>query len=167
MARTGFCGILSLFLASFTQAEDINAKIAKFRKVPAQAKALLDKATKVELYSLDPTFRRQKKGNLFHNYKVLGKTELKPIVQKDVIQALYRGVKENLGVVAGCFKPRHGIRAHLKDKKVDIVVCFECLSMTVYYPGGAQGVWTSRSPAKLFNTILKKAKVPLPPQPKN
>ena len=69
------------------------------------------------------------------------------------------------GLVAGCFKPRHGIRAVVDGKKVELVICYECLSMSVYVDGKRSSALTVKGPEKVFNKFLTDAKVPLPKQP--
>ena len=74
---------------------------------------------------------------------------------------------DSKGLVAGCFNPRHGIRATAGGKTVELVICYECLSMKVYVDGKAKrAVLTTSSPAIVFNQALKDAKVPLPKQAK-
>jgi hypothetical protein len=66
--------------------------------------------------------------------------------------------------VAGCFNPRHGIRAKSGDQVAELVICFECLSASTYLNGTAtKGFLLTASPQPAFNAALKEAKVPLPP----
>jgi hypothetical protein len=34
---------------------------------------------------------------------------------------------------AACFNPRHGVRAKSKEGMVDLVICFECSSVELYF----------------------------------
>lgn len=136
--------------------------------LPADTRKLLDKADTVELLSLDPTplGDKEKVKQSFHGYKVLGKVDLTKKADKEkLLKAFYKGIDDSDGSVAGCFIPRHGIRAKVDGKTIEIVVCFQCHSMQVYIGDKRTSVLTDRSPAATFNKILKDAKVPLPKQP--
>lgn len=140
----------------------------EFQELPKEAKAILDQAEQIELYSLDPTGGMLKKDvekDGFHGWKVLGKTKLADAKErKKVMTAIHKGIADSFGP-AGCFHPRHGIRATLKDKTVDLVICFECASMIVYHGEKANSVWTAASPQRRLDKVLEAAKVPLPPKP--
>ncbi len=146
--------LLALFLASLEiRAED--------NKLPADVQAILDKADTIELLSLEPAKGMEVKDG-FHGYKILGKTTVKGADARKVVAAIHKGIKDSDGTAAACFMPRHGIRAKVDDKTVDLVICYQCLSMTSYL-GDKEGVaLTTDAPGTLLNTILKDAKVPLP-----
>src|SRR5205814_561732 len=64
-------------------------KGAAENKLPAEVQAILDKADKFELLSLDPTPEEQEPKDAFHGYKVLGRTALKDAdVRKKIVAAL-------------------------------------------------------------------------------
>jgi len=135
-------------------------------KLPAAAQAILDKAEQLELYSLEPMPGQEKAPDGFHGWKVLGKTEVKQAdTRKKILSALNRGIAENTGKVAACFRPRHGIRASHEGKSVDLVICFECYSLRVYVGDQEGTVLVTDSPAPTLNAVLREAKVPLPPPP--
>jgi hypothetical protein len=129
--------------------------------------SLLDKATELELYSLDPSMRVEKEKDGFHGYKVLGKTNVKDADTRQVlITAFAKGVKENKGIAANCFIPRHGIRFKSGETTIDLVICFECFQVRQYSDGKAgPGFLITRSPQLIFNKVLKDAGVELPPEP--
>jgi hypothetical protein len=140
-------------------------------KLPDKAKAILDKAKSYELYSLDPgkgDDEMVKDG--FHGYKVLGKSTVKDDKARDKLRtALVKGIKDSKGEIAKCFNPRHGIRATHDGQSVDLLICFECLQIYVYYGKGDKreaNVLTTRSPQPTFDKILKDAGVKLPEKPK-
>lgn len=137
----------------------------QFKRLPKEAKAVLDAAEKLELYSLDPAGGMlPKDAPGFHGWKVLGKTEVKEAdALKKVRAALHKGVAQAQGV-AGCFRPRHGVRATVKSETVDLVICFECSNLQVFAGDKVQPVWTSASPQKTLDGFLRDAKVPLPRQ---
>ena len=139
--------------------------IEKFRKLPEDVQIIFEKAEQLELFSLEPMASKEK--NSFHGYKTLGKTVVKDAdVRKKIVAAVKRGVAESDGV-AGCFHPRHGLRATHDDKTVDLVICFECLSIQVFVGDKAVTfVWTTGSPQKVLDKVLRDAKIPLAAKPK-
>jgi hypothetical protein len=64
---------------------------------------------------------------------------------------------------AKCFLPRHGIRVTADGKTIDLVICFECSWIYIYY-GDKDGphVTTSGGPQPAFDKVLKDNGVPLP-----
>jgi hypothetical protein len=135
-------------------------------KLPDDASAILDKATEIELYSLDPERLIEKPKNHFHGWKVLGKTTLKQDDRARALEAIRKGIADSDGKVAGCFNPRHGIRAKHDSKTVDLVLCFECLSLQVHGPGKQSSVLTTASPQPVLDKLLKDAGVKLAGKPK-
>lgn len=144
--------------------------------MPAEAQAILEKASPYELLSLEPSGSdddEDKKVEKFHGWRVLGKTAIKEAdARKMVLTALVKGMAENDGSAAKCFNPRHGLRAVHDKKTVDLVICFECLQVEVYvdgkqvHPAGARGPFlTSESPQPTLDKLLKDAKVPLARKP--
>ena len=83
-----------------------------------------------------------------------------------LVAALKKGVEENDGTVANCFNPRHGIRATHEGNTVELVICFECLSMQAYLGAERSGALTTASPERTFDDVLRAAKVPLAPKAK-
>ncbi len=137
-------------------------------KLPDKARAILAKADQIELYSLDPVTPVKKGAQGFHDWTVLGKTVLKGDAGKRLVAALEKGIAENKGEAARCFQPRHGIRATAKGKTVDLVICFECLQVYVYYDKTEkrdQTVLTTGSPEPTLDKALKDAGVRLAEKP--
>jgi hypothetical protein len=137
---------------------------ARGDKLPAQARDALTKANRFELFSLDPNQKREKPGEGFHGWEVLGTTAVEDAgIRQKIVAALEKGVQENQGVAAECFNPRHGIRATRGDQTTDFVICFECLQVEVYVGDKRTNSFlVSRSPQPLFDKILRDAGVPLP-----
>lgn len=134
--------------------------------LPDDASKLLDAADSVELLSLDPSrIDAKAKDQGFHGYKPLGKTVLKGEAKKALLATLRKGIADSDGSVAGCFRPRHGIRALLKGKSVDLVICYECHSILIFAGDKPSSTPTHPGPAKQLNKILADAKVPLPKAP--
>jgi hypothetical protein len=154
MNRT--CILLTFLLSSMAMAEE---------KPGAHAVSVLEKATQLELYSLDPLVRDNKEG--FNGYKILGKTTVnKADTYKIVVNAFQKGVEESKGRER-CFNPRHGIRCKLGDTTMDLLICFECLEVKEYYDEKAgAGFPISKSPQPAFDKVLKDADIPLGTRPK-
>lgn len=134
--------------------------VACAEPVPSDLRKLLDKAEAVELISLDPSVDGAKDG--FHGYKVMGSVKLETKERAKLLAAFYKGIADSDGVVAACFIPRHGLRAMADGKTVEVVICYQCLSMKVYIGGKAESALTTGDPAETLNAMLKAAKVPLP-----
>jgi hypothetical protein len=139
--------------------------------LPALTRNVLDSGEQFVLLSLDPTplaLRRQfgresdpPPKETFHDYAVLGKAAIHDQKERaELLRALYKGVADSHGLVASCFNPRHGISATLAGETVDLVICFECLSIQTYAKDG-KGVLTTASPQPTFNRALGRAGLPL------
>jgi len=149
--------------AALAAAFALGAAARAENKIPDDVKAVLDKAEKFELISLDPGRDGEKPKDGFHGWKVLGQTEVKDAdTRKKLVAALEKGVKENDGRVAACFNPRHGIKATHDGKTVELVICFECLSISGWTDGEPFSVLTSRKAEETFNKTLTDRNVPLP-----
>ena len=136
-------------------------------KLPADAETVLDKAEELELYSLDPTECDKKPKDGFHGWKVLGKTTLKKKEDRQkVLKAIRKGIADSDGSVAGCFNPRHGLKGKAGGKTVELVICYECLSLEVYVDGKRSSVLTARSPQPELDKVLRGAGVKLPKKAK-
>jgi hypothetical protein len=137
-------------------------------QIPADAKAILEKAGNFELLSLDLLTPQDDSKGTFHGWKVLGKKAIdKAEVRKTLVEVFKKGVAEYKGMGKPCFFPRHGIRVQHEGKSADFLICFECENVRVYVNGdGEQEFLVSGSPAQTFNNVLKEAGVKLPAQPK-
>lgn len=131
--------------------------------VPASVRAALAGAKSLELYSLDPSRQEDVPKDNFHDWKVLGKTNIAHAEQrKQLISALQNGVAESFGAAAACFNPRHGIRAVHEGKTVDLVICFECFQVQIFVGEEQDSVLLTDSPQPAFDKLLTDAGVPLP-----
>lgn len=137
-------------------------QITHQNRIPTVVERLLDKAETFEVYSLDPGQKMDKEG--FHGWKVLGKTEIKDEAKRKRLgDALRVAAEDNFGMVAACFIPRHGIRLKGGGKTVDLVICFQCLSVQVFVDDKQEkGFLTTGEPQAAFDTILKAAGIKLP-----
>src|SRR5262249_15420308 len=104
-----------------------------FNKLPGSAQTILEKADRIELFSLDPETKHWKSGTGLYGWQILGSTILEDEVTRHrVVSALLKGIKESDGSELKCFWPRHGIRATYQGKTADFVICFHCLFMKTY-----------------------------------
>jgi hypothetical protein len=137
------------------------------QEVPESVETILDKADKVELYSLEPEpdekAAKDPKATQFHGYLVLGKTTLGDANLKKARESLELGI--GMGRVAKCFDPRHGIRVTKGEKTADMVICFRCGQIYFYDDPKKEerSDWASiaKGIQPTFDEILKAAKVPL------
>lgn len=135
-------------------------------RIPEVVEQLLDKAETFELYSLDPDREPDAKAPVkdgFQGWKVLGKTEVKAAADRTrLASALRLGAEDNFGIAAACFIPRHGIRLAGGGKTVDLVICFQCLSVQLFVDGERKdGFLTTSAPQPAFDAVLKAAGVKL------
>jgi hypothetical protein len=122
---------------------------------------LLDEAEAIELISLDPRQRPSGPAESFHGWKVLGRTTLRDAEKRRaIVAAVTRGVAE-ADKVAGCFEPRHGLRASRGNDSADLVLCFSCRWIEVHVAGKTSSVWTSEAAKSAINQALGAAGVPL------
>jgi hypothetical protein len=135
--------------------------------LPEKAAEILERADRIELYSLepepDPKAAKDPTATFFRGWLVLGKTVIKEDKTRKTVQDVL-DVSIGRGRVAMCFDPRHAIRATRGDKTVDMVICFRCGQVYFYYDPKkdkptAQSILRGMQPA--FDNILKTAGVPL------
>jgi hypothetical protein len=130
--------------------------------IPTGARETLEHADQFELLSLSPEHLREPAKIDFHGFKVLGQIYIKDAaVRRKLVLAFERGVRENDGVIAACFNPRHGIHVVHNGKTADFVICFECRQVHAYGDDGGEFL-ISDSPQPVFDGVLREAHVPLP-----
>ena len=124
-------GLVMMMAAACTGVQD--------NRLPAEAEALLRGASSIELLALDPMrLPAGATGAQLHGYAITGQATLDDAGQcKQVANLILRGIKESEGMVAACFNPRHGLRIEHEGKRLELVICFECLSLQAH--GNALG----------------------------
>jgi len=141
-----------------------------------EAVAVLDAPDSFYLYSLHPepfalrpqtpqeaTNEVRRLGENYHGFEILGRVEVvDPVQRKELVDALKQGVSEGKGPAPACFNPRHGIRAMKGGVTVDLVICFECISMNEVMTS-SRSLRISHSPQETFTRALKRTNLPLPP----
>jgi hypothetical protein len=125
------------------------------QRLPADARNVLEKADEIELYSINPDKKAKKEGQGLRGWEVLGQTTLSGDEKKKIVQALLRGIASSDGSAAACFNPRHGITATYDGKTVELVICYECLSMSGWTDGEPFSTLTARGPEGEFNRVLE------------
>lgn len=115
-------------------------------------------ASSLELIALDPDWPTKESvldPTTLHGYGVRGRATISDrALRLDLLTALGDGARENNGMVAACFNPRHAIVAELEGQTCELIICFECLTFQVW--DGTERVETvdlSETPAKRFNEI--------------
>lgn len=107
--------------------------------VPSVEAEILRGAAELELIALDPTWptpEQKADPARFHGYGVLGRAAMSdPAGRVELLDLIAQACRENDGIVAGCFDPRHGIRATVEGRTVDLVICFSCLQVLVFADG--------------------------------
>ena len=127
---------------------------------PERAAALLRSADTLQVLSLDPGIRTETGG--FHHWAVLGTVSIPDTDRKALVDAIIAGVAPPDTLMAMCFNPRHGIHAVAKDVTVDLVICFECNQVEVFYSeGSADGFMPSYNLEKPLSKILTDAGIPI------
>lgn len=107
----------------------------------------------------------QAKGELFHRYPVLGKTEITDLQQQ---QAIISAINEAIGtppdVYPKCFIPRHAIRHVKGSRTTEMLICFKCRNYVLFINGkeqsGTRSLGGLDSPKELLNRALTDAGIP-------
>lgn len=133
-------------------------------RFPEAVEQMLDEPDRFVLYALDPHQEHDNSGNVipigdgFHSYRVLGKTEVRDKAeQRRLWQALRQAAADNHGMAANCFIPHHGLRVESNGRSVEMVICFHCLQVYVYWEGEFTSVLTTDSPLRGFDAVLNEA----------
>lgn len=127
---------------------------------PERAAALLRRADTLQVLSLDPGTKA--KTDSFHDWAVLGTVSIPDADRKTLVEAIIAGVAPSDAGVASCFDPRHGLHAVAKDITVDLVICFECNRVSVFYSDGDEDFFMpSYNLARPLSKILNDAGIPI------
>ena len=142
--------------------------------LPQRAHQILEQSPQLTLLSLDPgadydSVVGSKPLPMFHGHMILGQTVIRDSAAKSALLASFydgfvtppdpRGFKQ---IGLGCFNPRHGIRAKLNGKTVDLLICFECRQIETYMNDKVVAHKNmNTAPAEKFNEILTAAGAPL------
>jgi len=111
------------------------------QEVPGNARSILENAETFEILALHP-YPHLEEGtpvgpeDSFRGYRILGRTAVPDASdRRRLVDLVFEGIDRSKGMVAACFDPRHGIHATRGGAEVDLVICYECLSMHLYRDG--------------------------------
>jgi len=154
--------------------EEIKAWVAKARiqqdEYYAKLLGPLQKAAKVTLYSLDPSFNAPKTASVFQNFNVLGELPLTgdqaQLAADAVASALNLGrpiVAENMSIGASAciIEPRHGLRVVANGHTYDYLICFQCGQGIVYEDNKEIASLNIGGRPTVLNNLLVAAKLPV------
>ncbi len=131
---------------------------------PAEQK-VLNSAQQFTIFALNPGGRPtegEEVAGEFHGFPILGQAEIRnPAERAALLHALYYGIDDSNGNAASCFDPRHGIRVTSNGETVDLVICFACLQVDVYFGNQSRQLLTSRLPQPVFNQAFRNANLPV------
>jgi hypothetical protein len=109
-----------------------------------QAISAINEADKIEIYSMVSgdmiDFRAAyPEEDLFYGNLILGKAEVRAAsTRKQLVTAFQEAIDEAPDGPALCFYPRHGLRIHIGDEVIDLVICFECWAVNVFLNGSTE-----------------------------
>lgn len=161
--RTAICTVAVLVMIASGCGMD-KAESAVRSKLPAGAREILDNAEQIELLSLDPSYPKPVTKEQFHNWPVLGSTQLTGKRKQEAIAIVERGIDKKRDFMIMCFLPRHGIRATYRSKTVELVICFHCLRMHVNMGSETESLPLNGSGQAELDALLTAANVPLAPK---
>jgi hypothetical protein len=143
--------------------------------LPEAVETALKNATEMEMLSINQLFLglldedEEKKYTDpkvgFHERKPLGRTTVKDEETLKKIRAeLSEAINKKQSPLERrlCFEPRHGLRVKDGKDTIDLLICFHCWTVIIFRnEKHVSTLAIERDPQKLFNQILKDAKVPL------
>jgi hypothetical protein len=100
----------------------------------------LDPIDSMTVFSLDGTYNSgggtKPKGAMFHDYPVLGKTDIASASDRiAILRAVHKGIATSDGQENKCFWPHHGVQLQQSGKTIEYLICFRCLQLEEYVDG--------------------------------
>lgn len=134
--------------------------------LPKGARHILEQSPRWILFSVNPRENYEPNKQAFHRHEILGQTVIANAHEKrELLASLYDGFVPAQGnnMKFGCFNPRHGIRATLNGKTMDLLICFRCRQFNGYLNDHqfATYEFINYAPADKFNATLTTAGVPI------
>lgn len=144
--------VLTVLLASLTGCQTAS--------LPEDVTDAIEHGDVVELVSVDPA---PLKGGKYYGWIELGRTAITSAeTRAEIVDSLNDAISSSDGTVAGCFNPRHAVFAKHNGIAFDVIICFECMSLSIRKNGKTVGSQTiSRQQASYFNGLLKAANLPI------
>lgn len=130
---------------------------------PANSDLVFEHSDRLILYSIKPEGGTTPglKQQLFHGYPIVGQTEIKDKkISAALVAHFYDGLADKQPE-AGCFMPRHAIKAIKGQRQVDLVICFGCGGVDIYSGKQSGHMTVNDRPLSFFNAVLNDANVPL------
>jgi len=127
--------------------------------LPRHVREVLQKSDSFELLTLDGSqgwfwsAEEEKSPDpaKFHHVAVLGRQRVSgPAMRDSLINALDQSVRHDNGRRAGCFNPRHGIRATVGGETIDLLICFECEGLVIFEGGRQTTLHIDDTPGPAF-----------------
>lgn len=114
----------------------------------------------VELVSVDPA---PLKGGNYYGWVELGRTAINSAeTRAGIVDSLNDAINSSDGTVAGCFNPRHAVVAKHNGTAFDVIICFECMSLSIRKDGKTVGSHTiTRQQGSYFSGLLEAANLPI------
>jgi hypothetical protein len=118
------------------------------------------------VYALDgeftPGISKPRPGETFHDYPVLGKTEVSsPDDRRAILAAIKKGIAEaNANVQVACFWPHHGVSLVRSGRRIEYLICFHCRQVEISGDGEFKHVNTTDAAAGLLDAQLEAAGIP-------
>jgi hypothetical protein len=114
------------------------------------------------LYSLDGSYFPEEgkvwKGEMFHGFPVLAKTEIESASDRmAILTAVKQGITQYNGSTMACFWPHHGVSLLQNGKRIDYVICFHCLKLEQSVDESVEFKPINRSAETVLNAQLAKA----------
>ncbi len=120
-------------------------------QLPAGVHEVLRSATEFELFAVHPYPHSIQADGLqdaeqLDGFAILGQvTVLDETLRRDVVSVLYSGVEASDGSLAMCFNPRHALHASAGGRELELLICYECLTIKVKLDGKVQTVPTAEA----------------------
>jgi hypothetical protein len=133
-------------------------------RLPKKARSVLEQAEQIELFELkfnmqclspelEPIQANKFQGCDYTKKAVITDVSLK----KQILDGLFYAVGSS-DSGAMCFTPRHGLRAIYKDKRVELIICFQCGNFRGASSVGRVGGGMSSAWKELFEQVLANSK---------
>ena len=100
----------------------------------------------------------------FYGYPILGKVNVTEPADREMLMAAFSsGLGKNDDKVAGCFIPRHAIRALHDGQTTDYLICFMCARVVIFAGEERTSRGIDYAPAPAFSEYLTNAGITLAP----
>lgn len=152
MIRSAFV-VLALGLAQTAEAAT--------NSMPPEFQHILDSASNVALYSLEPLSKRTGSIGRLDGYEILGWTSLDRNQAKRAAGLFEKAVADWDGLNADCFDPRHALHIVDHGRAYDFLLCYACDQLVIYRDGQEVArVGASGSPTAM-NDLLRELHLPV------